>query len=56
MRNAYRILIHKSERKGPPERPIYMWEDNLETGFMDLECESVERVYLAPSRIKWSAV
>jgi hypothetical protein len=29
MRNAYRILVRKPERKIPPGRPRYRWEDNI---------------------------
>jgi hypothetical protein len=34
MRNAYKILVGKSEGKRPLERPRYRWEDNIE---MDLK-------------------
>jgi hypothetical protein len=32
-RNAYRILVEKSERKRPLEKPRRRWEDNIK---MDL--------------------
>jgi hypothetical protein len=31
MRNAYQILIGKSERKRPLGRPRRRWEDNVKT-------------------------
>jgi hypothetical protein len=33
MRNAYRILVGKPERKGPLGRPRHRWVDNIK---MDL--------------------
>jgi hypothetical protein len=29
--NAYKILVGKSERKEPLERPTLLWEDKFET-------------------------
>jgi hypothetical protein len=29
IRNAYKILVRKSEGKSPPGRPWHRWEDNI---------------------------
>jgi hypothetical protein len=44
-RNAYRILVGKSERKRPLGRPRRRWEDNIR---MDLFLVSLGGVRLSP--------
>jgi hypothetical protein len=41
MKNAYNILVRKSEQKKPSGRPRHRWEDNIK---MDLR-EMGERVW-----------
>jgi hypothetical protein len=52
MRNAYNILLGKSERKRPLGRPRHRWEDN--TG-KDL-WEGVDWIHLAQDRDQWRGV
>jgi len=36
-RNAYRVLVGKSEGKEPLRRPRYVWEDNIKIDFQEVE-------------------
>jgi hypothetical protein len=36
-RGAYRVLVRKSEGKGPFRRPISRWEDNIKVDLQELE-------------------
>jgi hypothetical protein len=36
-RNAYRILVEKSESKIPLGRPRHRWEDNIEIDLREVE-------------------
>ena len=36
-RGAYRVLVRRSERKGPLGRPRSMWEDNIQMTAQDVE-------------------
>jgi hypothetical protein len=43
MRNAYKILVGKPERRRPFRKPRHRWEDNIkmdlrEIGFGDVDC------------------
>jgi hypothetical protein len=35
-RNAHTILVKKSERRRPLEKPRRMWEDNIKTDLRDI--------------------
>jgi hypothetical protein len=41
LRNAYKILVGKSERKTPLERPTRRWEDNIIMDLREIGCEVV---------------
>jgi hypothetical protein len=41
MRNAYKILIGKSDGKRPHVRPRRRWEDNIKTNLDKIMCEGV---------------
>jgi hypothetical protein len=47
MRNAYKILVGKSERKRPLGRPRHRREDNIRMGLTEEEWEGLELFYLA---------
>ena len=53
-RNAYRVLVGKTEGKGPLRRPRNRWEDNIR---MDLRvgCDPGEWIDLAEDRDQWRA-
>jgi hypothetical protein len=36
MRNAYKGLVGKSERKTPLGRPRHRWDDNIRIDFMEI--------------------
>jgi hypothetical protein len=36
-RNAYRILVGKSERKGPVGRPRHRWVNNIKMDLREIE-------------------
>jgi hypothetical protein len=42
MRNAYRILVGKSEGKRPFGRPRNRWEDNIRTYLKEIGWEGVD--------------
>jgi hypothetical protein len=46
MRNSYRILAEKFERKRPLERPRHKWEDNIGTCFIELGREDITWIRL----------
>jgi len=48
MRNAYKILVGKSEGKRPLERTKCSWEDSIRMDRM--EWESVDWIHLAQDR------
>jgi len=41
MRNAYKILVGKSEGKRPLRRPRHGWEDNIRMDLRRIWCECV---------------
>jgi hypothetical protein len=47
MRNAYEILVGKSERKRPLGRPRRRWEDNIKEDLREIVLDSVDWVHLA---------
>jgi hypothetical protein len=42
MKNAYNILIGKSEGKRPLERPIHIWENNIRMDLKEIGWEVVD--------------
>jgi hypothetical protein len=53
MRNAYKILNGKSERKSPRERPRHKWEDNIRIAPRGIVWEDVDWIKLAQDRVQW---
>jgi hypothetical protein len=47
MRNAYIILVGKSEGKRPLGRPRRRWEDNIRMCLREIGCEGVGWIHLA---------
>jgi hypothetical protein len=53
MRNAYKILVGKSEGKSPCGRPRRRWEpNNVRTDVREVVWEGVDRIHLAQDREK----
>ena len=52
-RNAYRVLVGKSEGKRPLGRPRRRWEDNIKMDLMEVGCDPGEWVDLAEDRDQW---
>jgi hypothetical protein len=46
MKNAYRILVGKPERKRPLGRPKYRWEDDIRVDVKEIEWEGVDCMQL----------
>ena len=49
-RNAYRVLVGKSERKRPLWRPRRRWEDNIKMDLWEVGCDPGDWVDLAEDR------
>jgi hypothetical protein len=56
MRNAYKILVAKSERKRPLERPRRKREDDMRIDLSGIEWESADWIHLGQDRYQWGAV
>jgi hypothetical protein len=54
-RNAYRILVGKSEGKRPLGRPRCKWEDNIKMDLREIEWGGIDWIYLAQDRDQWRA-
>jgi hypothetical protein len=55
-RNAYRILVGKSEGKRPPERPRRRWEDNIQMDLLETVSGNMAWIDLVQDRYKWRAL
>jgi hypothetical protein len=54
-RNAYRILVGKSEGKRPLGRPRRRWADNIKMDLKEIEWDGVDWIHLAQDRDQWRA-
>jgi hypothetical protein len=54
-RNAYRILVGKSEGKRPLGRPIHRWKDNIKTDLREIGWGGIDWIDLAQDRDQWRA-
>jgi hypothetical protein len=52
----YKILVGKSERKRPFERPRHRWEDNIKVDLRETGLEGVDWIHLVQNRDWWWAV
>jgi hypothetical protein len=55
MRNVYKILFGKPERKRPLRGPRRRWEDNIRMDLRETGWESVNWIQLAQDRDQWRA-
>ena len=53
--NAYRVLVGKSEGKGPLGRPIRRWEDDIKLDLREVVYDPGEWIALAENRDQWRA-
>ena len=52
-RNAYRVLVGKSEEKRPLGRPRRRWENNIKMDLREVGCDPGEWTSLAEDRYQW---
>jgi hypothetical protein len=50
------VLVGKSERKKPLERPRHKWEDNIKMGLQEVGWQGMDWIDLAQDRNRWQAV
>jgi hypothetical protein len=55
-RNAYMILVGKSEEKRPLGRPRRRWANNFKMGFIKIEWDAMDWIDLAQDRDQWRAL
>jgi hypothetical protein len=53
MKNAYNILVVKSEWKGPLGRPMRRWEENIRLDLREIGWEGVDWMHLAQDKDQW---
>jgi hypothetical protein len=56
LRNAYNILVEKTERKGPLGRPRLIWENNIIIDLKKIGWEVADCIYVALDRVQWRGV
>jgi hypothetical protein len=55
-RNAYRILVGKTEGKRPLGRPIRRWVDNIKMDLREIRRAGVNSIDMAQDRDQWRAL
>jgi hypothetical protein len=55
-RNAYRLLVGKSEGKRPLGKPRCRWVDNIKMDLLEIGLGIVDWIGLAQDRDKWRAL
>jgi hypothetical protein len=55
-KNAYRILVGKSDGKRPPERPRCRWVDNIKMDLRQIIRGDMDWIDLAEDRDQWRAL
>jgi hypothetical protein len=55
-RNAYRLLVGKSDGKKPLGRPRHRWMDNIRMDFGEVGWGDVDWIGLAKDRNRWRAL
>jgi len=53
IRNAYNILVGKSEGKRPRGRPRSRWEDNIRMDLREIGWDDVDWIRVAQNRDQW---
>ena len=55
-RCVYRVLVEKTEGKGPLGIPRRRWEDNIEMDLQEVGCVGIDCIELAQDRDRWRAL
>jgi hypothetical protein len=55
-RNAYRILVGKTEGKRPLGRPRHRWVNNIKMDLIEIGWDGVDWIDLAQDRDQWRAL
>jgi hypothetical protein len=55
-RNVYRLLVRKSEGKGPLGRPRRRWMDNIKTDLLEIGFNVLDWIGLAQDSYSWRAL
>jgi hypothetical protein len=55
-RNAYSILVEKSEGKRPLGRPRRKWVDNIKMDLREIVWNGMDWIDLAQDRVQWRAL
>jgi hypothetical protein len=55
IRNAYKILVGKSEGKRPLGRSRHKWKDNIKMALKEIVLESVDWIHIVQCRNMWLA-
>jgi len=50
------VLLGKSERKKPLERPRHKWEDNIKMGLQEVGWQGMDWIHVAQDRNRWQAL
>jgi hypothetical protein len=56
MRNVYKILVGKTERKRPTGRPRRRWGNHIRMDLRETEWDAVDWLHLAQDRDQWWAL
>ena len=55
MAGVYRVLVEKTEGRGPLGRPRRRWEDNIKMDLQQVGCEGMDWIDVAEYRERWRA-
>jgi hypothetical protein len=55
-RKAYRILVRKSEDKGPVERTRRRWVENIQMNLREIGWDGMDWINVAQDRNQWRAL
>jgi hypothetical protein len=55
-RNAYRILVGKSQGKRPPGRPRHRWVDDIKIDLGEIQWDGMDWIDMAQDRDQWRAL
>jgi hypothetical protein len=55
-RNAYRLLVGKTEGKRPLRVPTCKWVDNIKMDLREIGCDGMNWIDLAHDRDQWRAL
>jgi hypothetical protein len=55
MRNTYKILVRKPERKKPCRRPRHRWVDNIKMRLKNILCDGVDWFHFTKNKVPWEA-